>query len=271
MIQSKPQLSPLLPCSGLLIAALWSQTMFATQVVEHLDRMEINWSTQKIRFYGESGPKENLLKGVEGAEKRAWADGLAYIEGSVHDYSVSAFEGLSSNMEKVAADARNASVNVTKSVYSYNTLFFSDGTVRVYLESSLAKALTTSLIRFRQKEAASGHLMQKTGLVLRLDASARPRPRYKVVDESGRPLFEAGDMAEEGFSKNLMGRWFEVPAEAEMTEFIGKNPIVVDASVDSQGNFVIPRKLWESGLEGHKSLLVNGLIAIIVPTKGLDR
>ena len=43
----------------------------AAQMVEHLDRMEINWSTQKIRFYGESGVSENALKGVDGAEKIA--------------------------------------------------------------------------------------------------------------------------------------------------------------------------------------------------------
>lgn len=263
----KIDLNSLTQKACLFAATFLSQTMFATQVVEHLDRMEINWSTQKIRFYGESGPKENLLKGVDGAEKRAWADGLAAIAGSVHDYGVSVFEDLSTNTEKVSGDAREASINVTKSVYSYNTLFFGDGTVRVFLESSLPKALTTSLIRFRQKESAPAHLMQKTGVVLRLNTSTRARPRYKVLDEAGVPLFEAGDMAEDGFNKNLMGRWFESPADSESAEFIGKNPIVVDASVDTKGNFVIPRATWESGIEGHKALLVNGLIAIILPSK----
>jgi hypothetical protein len=260
----------------LMAAALTGSVIFysetdeavAAQVVEHLDRMEINWSTQKIRFYGESGPGENTLKGVDGAEKRAWSDGLTYIEGSVHDYSVSVFEGLSSNTEKVSADARAAAKNITKSVYSYNTLYFSDGTVRVYLESSLPKAMTTSLIRFRQKEAASAQIMQRTGVVIRLNSKVSPRPRYQVLDETGVPLFEAKDMAEEGFARNLMGRWYEAPADAEAADFVGKNPVYIDASVDPRGNLVVARDLWKGSLDGHKALLVNGLIAIVLPSSG---
>jgi hypothetical protein len=235
------------------------------QMVEHLDRMEINWSTQKIRFYGESGVSENALKGVDGAEKRAWADGLTYIENSIHDLSVADFEGLSSNTEKVTAEARIAAKNVTKSVYSLNTIFFGNGAVRVYLESSLPKALATSMIRFRQKEAASAQLLLKTGLVLKLNGRAQPKPRYRVVDEVGLPLFEAGDMAEDAFGRNLMGRWFEAPADAESAEFVGKSPITIEASLNQDGSIVVPREVWTANLDGHQSLLVNGLIAIVVP------
>jgi hypothetical protein len=246
---------------------LCSHNAEGVQLVEHHDRMEINWSSHKIRFFGESGPHENMLKGVDGAEKRAWADGLSYIESSIHDYGVSVFESLSTNMEKVSAEAGAAAKSITKSVYSYNTLYFGDGTVRVYLESALPKALTTSLIRFRQKEAASTQLMQRTGLVIRLDSRVQPRPRYRVVDETGMPLFDAKDMSEEGFSRNLMGRWYEAPADAESAEFVGKSPLEISATVDPKGQFVVPRQAWNDALEGHKALLVNGLIAVVMPAQ----
>lgn len=240
-------------------------SLLAAQMVEQLNRMEINWSSHKIRFYGESGPSENLLKGIEGAEKRAWADGLSFIEGQIHDYGVSVFENLSSNMEKVSAEASTAAKNVTKNVYSYNTLYFGDGTVRVYLESSLPKALATNLIRFRQKESASNQLMSRTGIVIRLEERVAPRARYKIVDECGMPLFDARDMSEEGFSRNLMGRWYEAPADAESAEFIGKNPIEISAALGHDGNFVVPRQVWQEAVDGHKALLVNGIIALVVP------
>jgi hypothetical protein len=251
---------------GLLLSLVFlSDFAFGAQMVERRDRTEINWSTQKIRFYGESGVRENALKGVEGAEKRAWADGLTYIENTIHDLSVADFEGLSSNTEKISAEARIAAKNVTKSVYSLNTIFFGNGAVRVYLESSLPKALATSMIRFRQKEAASAQLLQRTGLVLKLNGRTQPRPRYRVVDEAGMPLFEARDMAEDAFGRNLMGRWFEAPADAESAEFVGKSPITIDASVNHDGSIVVPREVWTTNLDGHQSLLVNGLIAIVVP------
>jgi hypothetical protein len=252
-------------CGSLLILLCSSELTFGAQIIERQDRMEINWSTQKIRFFGESGANENALKGVDGAEKRAWADGLTYIENTIHDLSVADFEGLTSNTEKISAEARAAAKNVTKSVYSLNTIFFENGSVRVYLESSLPKALATSMIRFRQKEAASAQLLNKTGLILKLSSRAKPRPRYRVVDEAGIPLFEARDMAEDAFSRNLMGRWFEAPADAEAAEFVGKSPIMIDASVNSEGSIVVPREQWTASLDGHQSLLVNGLIAIVVP------
>ncbi len=251
---------------GQLLSLLFlSNFAISAQMVDHIDRMEINWSTQKIRFFGESNASENAIKGVDGAEKRAWAEGLSYIENTVHDLSVSDFEGLSSNTEKISAEARAAAKNVTKSVYSLNTIFFGNGSVRVYLESSLPKALATSMIRFRQKEAASAQLLHRTGLVLKLNGRTQPKPRYRVVDESGIPLFEARDMAEDAFGRNLMGRWFEAPADAESAEFVGKSPITIDASVNHEGSIVVPREIWTSSLDGHQSLLVNGLIAIVVP------
>jgi len=252
--------------AGLTLSiACISDFLVAAPLTDRFGRMEINWSTQKIRFYGESGAGENTIKGIDGAEKRAWAEGLSYIENSVYELSVSDFEGLSSNIEKIAKDARAAARNVTKAVYSLNTIFFGNGAVRVYLESSLPKALATTMIRFRQKEAASAQLLHRTGVILKLNGRTQPKPRYRVVDETGMPLFEARDMAEDAFGRNLMGRWYEAPADAESAEFVGKSPITIDASLNHEGSIVVPREVWTSSLDGHQSLLVNGLIAVIVP------
>jgi hypothetical protein len=233
----------------------------AQPVIEKSDRLEVNWSTLRVRFFGEA--KEGS-DGLKGAEKKAWHDGIAYGSEAVRNLNIQTFEGLSPNPEKLSDDAKGAARQIAQSTFSYSTTYFGDGTVRVILESMLPKALETSAIHFRQKEAAEAPMTQYTGLILHADQALKPKAMYQVVDESGAVLFDVKDMAQEAFRKNLMGRWFKRPGKSELADVVGKSPLTVDAQV-KDGRFVVARGDWDKAIEGHRSLLVNGTVAIALP------
>lgn len=249
---------------GLVAYALSASAAFAGQVVDSNDRMEINWSTLKIRFYGEASLSDSDTEAYKAAEKKAWHDGLSYASEAVRNLNVSVNEGVVASPDKLTEDARKAAKQVSTSTSSYNTTYFGDGHVRVHLESTLPKALETSGIRFRQKDPSEPAMTQYSGLVLKADKATRPRPIYQVVDEAGTVLYDVKDMAEEAYRKNLMGRWFKRPTPGELGEAAGKNPVQLAAEV-REGRFVVSRTEWDKALEGHRSLLVNGQVVIALP------
>ncbi len=247
-----------------LLVAVFAGSAFAGQVVDATDRMEINWSTLKIRFYGEAVLNDSDSDAYKSAERKAWHDGLTYASEAVRNLNVSVNEGLVASPDKLTEDARKAAKQVSTSTSSYNTTYFGDGHVRVHLESTLPKALETSGIRFRQKDPSEPAMTQFTGIVLKADKATKPKPIYQVVDESGAVVFDVKDMAEEAYRKNLMGRWFKRPTAGELGEAAGKNPVQLEAEVQD-GRFVVSRASWDKALEGHRSLLVNGLVVIALP------
>ena len=60
----------------LFLFAMISSPVFAAPMIEKLDRAELNWTTMKIRFYGESSMTDGSF--VDG-EKTAIQEGLSYI------------------------------------------------------------------------------------------------------------------------------------------------------------------------------------------------
>jgi hypothetical protein len=203
--------------------------------------------------------------GYKGAEKRAWQDGLAYVSGAIKDLYQKTHHGTDIDNKLLGDLAGEAAHGVVTSTSSVRTVYSSEGGVRVYLENSLAKALAPKGLRFRQKEINQGTMSQHTGLVLQFDKPMRPRVTYQVADVSGNILFGPQDMAEEAFRKNLMGRWYRRPSPTELAEAVGKNPLTIRASVASNGQIVVSKEEWDKALEGHKSLLINGAIALAQP------
>lgn len=246
---------------------LWlSSSVMASPIVETTDRLEINWAAHRIRFYGQGDVRTiDGSEGYKGAEKRAWQDGLAFVNGAVKDLYQRTHLGSDVDAKALGDLAGEAAHGVVTSTSSVKTVYASDGGVRVYLENSLAKALAPKGLRFRQKEINQGTMSQHTGLVLQFDKPMKPRVTYQVVDESGNILFGPQDMAEEAFRKNLMGRWYRKPSSTELAEAVGKNPIAIQATLAPSGQIVVPREAWDKAMEGHKSLLINGAIALALP------
>jgi hypothetical protein len=237
-------------------------------VTETQGRVEINWSNLRLRFYGESAMAPGDGAGDDAQhspEKRAWVDGLAQIGDVVRDLHTDANGAFQSNKDQLAQDAGAAARQASSAVTSYNTTYYGNGAVRVHLETSLPRALASSSIRFRQKEAAAPQMTQYTGVIVALDKSIKPRATYQIVDETGEVLFDVHDMAEGGYRKNLMGRWFRKPQPAELGEAVGKHPLKLDARANDDGRLVVARADWDAATDGHRALLVNGQVALALP------
>lgn len=254
------------PYSLVCLLAGATAPLAAAPVVESEGRLEVNWGSQRIRFFGEAKAGDDGAEALKTAEKKAWQDGLNYVTDAVRDLNVAANEALVTNTEALTRQAKEAARQVASSTFSFNTTYFADGTIRVHLENALPKALEVQGLRFKQKEALQASMTHYSGLVLKLDQAARPRPTYAVVDEEGNILFDVHDMAEDGYRRNLMGRWFKRPTQAELVEAVGKNPVTVAATVKSGGEaLVVNRAAWDQALEGHRALLVNGTVALSLP------
>jgi len=257
-------------CRGLVAALCICSTVMSFAVlawsaplVEVDDRLEVNWSMLRVRFFGEA-PVGSGEDGFKVGEKQAWREGIAFATQAVHSLNMTLREAPSPNTPEALEDAAKAAKQVASSLRSYNTTYFADGTVRVHLESSLAKALTTSGLHFRQREAAQSVPAEYTGIVLRSAASAKPTAVYSIVDEHGDLLFDVHAMAQESYKKNLMGRWFRHPTKDELEAAVGASPLNIGV-VPSGGRFVVKRHDWDEAMLGHRSLLINGTIAIALP------
>lgn len=258
-----PKFSGHLALVGVL--AFGATEIIAAPVIETTDRLEINWSTLRIRFYGEAKMGMDLTgEGYQGLEKRAWRDGVTYAGDAVRNLNIAANAGASGSQDKISDDAKQAAKAFTQSIYSVSTTYYGDGTVRVLLESTLPKALGPAGIRFRQREASDPAMTQYTGLLLKLDRSMRPKAVFQVVDESGAVVHDVHDMAQEAFGRNLMARWFRNPTAAEIAEVVGSSPLQLNARVENE-HLVVERSAWDQAIEGHRSLLVNGAVAIAIP------
>lgn len=250
---------------GLWISLVSFDVSVASPVVETLDRLEINWVTQKVRFFGEGSSR--TLDGSEGyraAEKRAWQEGLAYLSASMRGL-YAAFPKDSYDAQASPEVLKEATKSAVTSTSSVKTIYFVDGDVRVYLETPILRTLLTSLPKFRQKEVNHSGDGEKRGVIFRLDRPTKPQAVYRIQAEDGEVLFGPQDMAEEAFRRHLMGHWFKRPTASEMAPFVGKSPLEIALKVVRDGVFTIGRGQWSQWIEGHRSMLVNGDIVLALP------
>lgn len=219
----------------------------AIAVVATSDRVEIDYSAQKLRFYGEATVKpEEGPDAMKAAEKRARLEGLDY---------------LAKSGEK-ALPFKPAELRA--STASYVTNYYADGTVRVYLETSLADVAPRDMA-FAQKEKVDATAAGNSGVVFVVDKKAKPAALYQIVDEAGTVLFEAKDMAEAAFHQGLMGRWLQRPSEHDLSAAVGAKPAHLALVTVSPGKFLASRAAWDEVMKDSRPLLVNGQVALLVP------
>ena len=97
------------------------------------DRVQLNWDTMRIKFYGETSRQDSAKQ----SEEQAIKEGLAYIVEALPSIRLANLEG-----QYIGAEfSRRVAKKVSRQTYSSKTIYFSDGRVRVDLESSLPKAL----------------------------------------------------------------------------------------------------------------------------------
>ena len=233
----------------------------AAELVEQFDRFEINWSTLRLRYYGEAGGMSQASppQSFRELEQGAWQEGLTYASRNLPDFYQQRIHG---NRQQAAA----AADRVTRSTYSYNTIYFADGSVRVMLENLLPRTLGDAGANFSRTATPATDHLDRTGVIVRVKGASKPSAIYQLVGEGdGRVLFSIKDVAEEAFRQNLMGRWFRQDAKSQqLREVVGEGAIELAATFVDNGIFAVNPDEWQAAVSGYEELLQASRVALIL-------
>lgn len=207
----------------------------AAPVTEKVERFELDWTAQRVRYYGEAKVSaEDGAGAYDVAAKRARAEGGVYAR----------------NAAASAGGALGDGAKIAAASSSTGTTYYGDGSVRVYLEAPLADA-------FAKADAVSADAKANhTGIVLQLSGNTTPTGTYVLVDESGRELYAAG---------HLGGRWLKRPSGSELAPYVGDRAATVAAQVLAPGRLRIARADWDKELSQLLPLLNAGAVALVLP------
>ena len=250
--------------SILLTLALFSNSVYAKPFMEKTERFEIDWGSLRIRFFGKGKPQAGNEPYSE-VEKKAWNEGLLAIRDAVAAYHKDHLLALNVDQSLAEKSGQAAGDRVASSTYSYHNAYFGDGSVVVYLENSLARALKRQDISFKQEKAPSLSGSRFSGLVIRSTKPLKPVSNYKLVDETGRVLFEVTDVSKESYEKYLMGKWFVNPSRDELTRAVGQKPVSLAMTPKGPGVFEVQGFSWKEAIQDSKAILANARIAIVSP------
>jgi hypothetical protein len=231
-----------------------TSTSNAQPVIEQIDRFELNYSTMRIRYYGEA-TVDFSEKGFEGAEKVATEDGLVYVLSALG--KIRAQKGL--NEASSAAIANE----LTKSSYVFNTTYFTDGRVRVELDSSLPKALDIGASEFASEDPQSGP-SEGSAIVVRISGLKTPFWQTEIRSVDGELLFSPKDVAKSAYRKQLLGRWF-FKNSGELKSYAGPKPIEIDAVAEGDRTLVVTKNSWTKLKTEHPRLLEDAKLAFVIP------
>ena len=210
----------------------------------------------KIRFYGEA--ELSKLSFID-SEKGAIQEGLDYIFKQLPEIRKEKFK-----IAKVDGDHQQAALELTKRTYPIQTNVTANGGVTVELESSLVTALKPLVEHNQDVEESSEVGPEHTGIVIKINGDFIPKPVYKLVDEEGDLLFSHKDVSEAAFEKNLMGRYVKGYSKHEIKSISGREPLEIDASVDSEGNLKVNNTVWDEVLRADASLVRNAKILLVL-------
>lgn len=244
---------------GVLKVGLWvisvmlGTALQAQPVSETIDRVELNWSAMRIRFYGEATSNPNGMN-FDLAEKAATEEGLLYALQSIP--RVRGEKGLGG-----AADPQIAA-ELTRQTYVINTTYFADGRVRVDLEGNLPKALEGSASSFEKDEPQAAP-SSASSIVLNISDLNKPLLSPEIVSSSGEVLFSSKNVARSAYRKNMSGRWY-YQKSIELKNYVGAEPIALEAR--TQGDkLVIDADQWQKVATDHPRLIEEGRLAFALP------
>lgn len=236
----------------LLVGSLGALELSAQPVVESFDRFEMNWSTMRMRYFGESAPGKNL----DIAEKEATDQGLLYALANVP--KVRGEKGVS------VENAENIAHAVSKQSYVFNTIYFSNGKVRVELESSLALALDPGRKPYVSRASeADAEGSAGSGVVIEVKGVKTPLLVGEIHDSSGDLVYSSQDVSPDAYRKQLVGRWF-YQNSSELKSFAGAEPLRVEAEY-RDGKFIVDKNAWNEVRKTTPKLLNEGRVAFVLP------
>ncbi|SME89843.1 hypothetical protein [Pseudobacteriovorax antillogorgiicola] len=220
------------------------------------ERVELNWDTMRIRFYGEAKQSGSLRD----TEKEAVKEGISYIVEALPAIRMANLEqGLLGEQ-----DDRSIVQGVSTKTYTYGTTYFSDGRVRVDLESSLPNALAPQGLDFTKDEPSELNT-RNTGIVVELPSAMDPQMIYEIQNQAGESLYRLKDVARSEFAKNFMGRFFDGDSKRRLNYFSGEKPINIKGKSKGDRIIVVDGKEWQSLVDGNYGLLEQAKVAIVGP------
>ena len=237
-----------------LLAIFTHQVGKSRSVIEKAGRVEFNWTTLKIRFFGEAdGLKAG--RGYPVLEKEAWSDGIQYIYQKLPEIRR---KRRCWQFDLDDVHAKIAAEEVSMSTYSYMTTYFGSGGMRVHMESSLIKAFHPGKLDFGEMDEDDGSLegVSYTGVVFEVAGEVSPCPVFSLYDEtSGDLLFDVTSVSKISFDKGFMARWVRHPDSKELLRLAGSRPLVIPLVLNDSGKMVLSRKIWDEVLVGNEPLL----------------
>jgi hypothetical protein len=238
----------------LVLASLSTWGVHAQPVTEVVDRFELNYSTMRIRFYGEANA-DFSQKGFEGLEKTATDDGLLYALTSLAKVRVQ--KGLQADNP---GDIAN---ELTKQAFVANTIYFTDGRVRVELESSLAKALDRGLNEFNGEEPKAS-ASDSTSILIQVEGIKVPILNSEIRSSEGELLYSPLNVAKSAYKKQMVGRWF-FKNSTELKSYIGVKPVLIEAKAEPGKSLVVSKESWEKLKAEHPRLIEEAKLAFVLP------
>jgi|GEM_PF-2292461 len=233
-----------------LVPAMGAQ---ALPVTEQIDRFELNWSTMRIRFYGEA-TVDFSQRGFEGAEKVATDDGLMYVLSALS--KIRTQKGLTDN------NAASIANELTTQVFVYNTIYYTDGRVRVELDISLPKAFDIGFNEFiadePKAESSSG-----SAVVVLISGLKTALVQMEIRDTDGVLLYSPKDIAKSAFKKQMAGRWF-FKNSSELKSYIGANPVEIEAVAEGDKTLIVTKSSWSKLKAEHPRLLEEAKLAFVI-------
>jgi hypothetical protein len=228
-------------------------------VTEQIDRFELNYSTMRIRFYGEA-TVDFAQKGFEGAEKVAIDEGLMYVLSALA--KVRAQKGLSEEASAAVAD------ELTKTAYVFNTTYFTDGRVRVELDSSLPKAMDPGVADFAGEDP-SAQPSEGSAVVINVNGLKSPLVQTEIRSTDGELLYSAKDVAKSAYKKQMTGRWF-FKKSGELKSFAGSKPVEIEAVAEGDKTLIVTKESWARLKTEHPRLLEEAKLAFVIsgPARG---
>lgn len=142
----------------------------------------INWSTRKIRFVGKAWPQTSE-EGFASVEKRAFADGLAIAAKAVQRQYAQQDTSLEASATAAPQSVSQVIKRMSRSAYVYHTEYFSDGSVRVSMESRLPEAVQAAPLPAPLEKTTSIPWITAEKVVLQSPVNLPPLPFYERVEE----------------------------------------------------------------------------------------
>ena len=244
--------------------AFLSASLYARPCIEKTDRLEWNWGTMTLRFWGEAQAPPRDLPWSETREK-AFQQGLLSAKGAVEEYHLQHLLDLGVEKPRAERSSRLAGERTATATWARESRYFQGGLVQVHMESSLARALRMDGIEFSvEPHQQTLSESQATGLILRSSKPASPSAFYRLTDEEGKALYSLSDVDKEAYEKNLMGRWFIQPESFELERVVGSRPVTLEVTPVSKGHFMVRRDDWQRHMPGNRQILQWVKVAVVI-------